>query len=74
MEVMCMTCGTMFSVDDNKYGGEWENFCSIDCHTKWMVDHHDPSFTLKEGAGITVTITPSEDGEIKVEQNPDSGV
>ena len=36
MEVMCLTCKKMFSVDDNKYKGEWENFCGIQCQNKWF--------------------------------------
>ena len=36
MEVMCMTCGQMFSVDDNDYEGEWENFCSVECQNDWL--------------------------------------
>jgi hypothetical protein len=36
MEVMCLSCKKMFSVDDNEYAGDWENFCSPPCHRKWL--------------------------------------
>lgn len=36
MEVRCINCGIFFSVDDNVYRGEYENFCGIKCQSEWM--------------------------------------
>lgn len=42
MEVMCLTCKKMFSIDDNIYKGDWKNFCGVDCQNNWLNQKINP--------------------------------
>jgi hypothetical protein len=47
MEVRCVQCGLFFSIDDNIYRGEYENFCSVKCQADWMEGRaEEPIMTL----------------------------
>lgn len=48
MEVRCIQCGAMFSVDDNEYQGEWENFCGQPCQVKWFHRRNDGTPVTEE--------------------------
>jgi hypothetical protein len=54
MEVRCINCGIFFSIDDNGYRGEYENFCGTKCQSDWMDKERNKA--IEEPA-----VTPSSD-------------
>ena len=68
MEVMCLNCKKMFSVDDNLYKGDWENFCSSDCRRTWLEEQskkkdEEGKKSYIEASPFILTLEDKEDGE-----------